>query len=90
MVEDSTKTVFFEKNITDEIEGVKVEMVQFPEEDDGYIMILVGENIFFFESDGSIINNTNLNDIINDDKYSLIPYKKEGNDLFYVIVYFTY
>ena len=87
LVEDSTKTVFFEKNITDEIEGVKVEMVQFPEEDDGYIMILVGENIFFFESDGSIINNTNLNDIINDDKYSLIPYKKEGNDLFYVIVY---
>ena len=87
LVEDTTKTIFFTKNITEETEGVKVEMVQFPEKDNGYVMVLVSENIYFFESDGTIINKADLKDIIDDDKYCLIPYKKEGNILYYLIAY---
>ena len=62
-------------------------MVQFPEKDNGYVMVLVSENIYFFESDGTIINKADLKDIIDDDKYCLIPYKKEGNILYYLIAY---
>ena len=86
-VEDDTKSILFENKLADESESIKVSMVQFPEKDNGYVMILAQEVIYFFESDGTLINNIDLKEIINAEKYCLIPYKKENNDLYYLVIY---
>ena len=87
LVEDNNKSIIFENNLKDESETIKVAMAQFLEKDNGYIMILAKEIIYFFESNGTIINDTDLKDIINSDQYCLIPFKKENNYLLYLIVY---
>ena len=87
LVEDTSKTITFENKISNIEENEKVSMAQFSEKDKGYIMILTNETMYFFESDGTIINITNLKDSIFGSHYCLIPFKKENNYLYYLISY---
>ena len=85
--EESSKRINFnaDKQIIN-LEGyAKSVMTQFSEEDGGYIMILSMDIIYFFDSDGILLNNKDLSDYINADYYSLIPYKKTGNYLHYIL-----
>ena len=85
--EDTSKKIIFEKQFSDGSESEKVAMAQFSEEDGEYIIILSNEIIYFFESDGTKINDVNLTDIIDANYYCLIPFKKENNYLYYLISY---
>ena len=73
-----------DKQILNLVNYAKSVLTQFSEEDGGYIMILAMNIIYFFESDGSLLDSTDLSVYINADYYSLIPYKKV------IIVYIIY
>ena len=64
-------------------------MEQFSEENDGYILILINNKIYIFDSEGINIYSESLSDYINGDYYCLIPYKKENNYLHYIISYIS-
>ena len=87
LVEDTSKAILFEKEFSDVSESEKVAMAQFSEEDEGYILILTNEIIYFFESEGINIDNVDLTDIIDAAHYCLTPFKKEDNYLYYLISY---
>ena len=74
-----------DKQILNLVNYAKSVLTQFSEEDGGYIMILAMNIIYFFESDGSLLDSTDLSVYINADYYSLIPYKKSDNCLHYIL-----
>ena len=79
----SFKNVVFENKIENE----KICIKQYSKEFGAYIIILVFDILYFFESDGTKINSIYMPDISNADCYCLIPYKKENNYLYYLISY---
>ena len=85
--EDSSKKITFDEDsqILKKEDFSKTAMVQFPAEHGGYIMILVIDTIYFFDSEGMHIDSKNLSEYINSEYYYLIPYKKENNNLHYII-----
>ena len=85
--EDDSKKIIFEKQITTSSDYSKTAMAQFPEEDDGYIIILALDIIYFFNRDGTNLFSKNISDYIYSDYYDLIPYKKVDNNLHYIISY---
>ena len=66
----------------------KISIVQFPDKNDGYILILVKKYLFIFDKEGININSINLFDK-NDENhhYSLSSYKKLGETLHFIIYY---
>ena len=87
LVEDISKKIIFQNPINSIARSEKVELKQFSTEDEGYIMILVDDTIYFFESDGTNIKIFDLSNSINGNYYCLIPFKKENNNLYYIILY---
>ena len=87
--EYETKKILFDTPIESTTDYSKTVISQFSSVDDGYIMILLKNKIYFFQNDGTslITNPFDLSEIINSDYYNLIPYKKVGNDLYYIISY---
>ena len=87
--EYETKKILFDTPIESTTDYSKTVISQFSSVDDGYIMILLKNKIYFFQNDGTslITNPFDLSGIINSDYYHLIPYKKVGNDLYYIISY---
>ena len=64
-------------------EVVKAELKQFSQENEGYIIIILQEKLFFFTSEGNYYHDFNLP--INSTFYSLVPYKKSNEYLHYII-----
>ena len=81
------KKITFESPIGTQTENKKTTMAQFSNKYNGYIIIIVKDIIYFLQQDGTEIKNVNLNDKISGNYYCLIPYKKEGNYLYYLISY---
>ena len=75
-------------NIPDnDLDSFKTAMAQFSADDNGYILILAMNIIYFFRSDGTSIISKNLSNIIDGSYYCITPYKKENNYLHYIISY---
>ena len=87
MEEEKTKRILLEKPFLKESDFEKIELAQFSEKDEEYIVILVKNIIYFFDKDGNKINFSYLSDSIKELNYKLIPYKKENNYLHYLITY---
>ena len=85
MDEEEKKKVIFDNSI--EIDQEKIEITQFSEKDELFIMILVINILYCFNKDGILINYAYLSDSINNFNYTLLPYKKENNYLHYIITY---
>ena len=81
--EVSSKSVIFENKIENE----KIYIKQYSKESGAYIIILVYDILYFFESDGTKINSAYIPFISNADCFCLVPYKKENNHLYYIIAY---
>ena len=73
--------------IPSEQDNYKTAMTQLSVEDNGYIIILVMNIIYFFEADGNFIISSDISNLINGEYYCLTPYKKENNYLNYIISY---
>ena len=86
LIEDTSKKIIFEKSIS-KTEIEKIAMAQFSSKDKGYIMVLVNDIIYFFEPDGIKIAYKNLSNLINANHYSLVPFKNENNNLYFIISY---
>ena len=55
-------------------------MTQFKNEDDGYIIILIKNIIYIFDSNKDLLKSEDLNEKINGLHYCIIPYKKQINN----------
>jgi len=73
--------------LENKIEIEKICIKQFLKEYGEYIIILMLDILYFFESDGTKINSIYIPEILNADCYSLVPYKKENSYLYYIIAY---
>ena len=83
--EETSKVIYFDSKIESELDYDKTTFDQFSEDDGGYIMVLAMNKIYFFDNEGNYIYTIDLSDTINGNYYNLLPYKKEGNYLHYVI-----
>ena len=70
-------------------DSFKTALAQFSENDGGYILVLAMEIIYFFKADGTIFSTKNLTNLIDSNYYCITPYKKENNNLYYIISYIT-
>ena len=78
-----SKAISFEN----ETENAKIFIRQYIKEYGEYILILVFDILYFFESDGTKINSIYIPEISNADSYCLVLYKKENSSLYYIIAY---
>ena len=85
--DDNSKKITFESPISSVQDNNKVCIVQFPENDGGYILILAKSKIFFFKPDGVFIKSFDFTEEAA--HYCIIPYKLEDNYLYYIITYPT-
>ena len=84
---DSSTNIIFESELSED-DANKVNFAQFSIEEEGYIMVLALNNIYFFTSEGVLLDNIiHLSDYLNINvvTYSLSLYKKEDNYLHYII-----
>jgi hypothetical protein len=83
----TNKEITLDQNIT-ESELYKIGMAQFSNDYNGYILILVNGLIHIFDSNKNLIKKKNIsNGVKSGKRYSLIPYKKDGNILYFIISY---
>ena len=83
--EDLDKKINFTNQIKTLEENDKVCIVQFSENDGGYIIILAMNKLYFFTPDGTLINSFNFTEEA--EHYCINPYKLEDNYLYYIITY---
>ena len=88
-VEEESKKIKFETPIKSEKENEKISISQFPEKEGGYIIILIMEKIYLFQSSGYILKEENLSELTFVENIKLIPYKEEENNILYIISYKT-
>ena len=58
---------------------------QFSYYNDGYIMIIIKKIIYIFKKQGILFYQFDLSTFYDNTKYKLIPYKKENNNLYYIL-----
>jgi len=85
--DDDDKKINFVSPISNETENEKVSIVQYSEDDGGYIIILAKNKLYFFKPDGAYINSFNFTEEAA--HYCINPYKLENNFLYYTISYLT-
>ena len=85
--EDLTKNIPFETPLNSRANNDKTVLTQFSSEDEGYILILVMDILYIFESNGNIIDNITLTNNISANHYYINPYKVENNNLHFIISY---
>ena len=85
--EEESKTIKFDFPIKSEKENEKISISQYPENEGGYILILVREKIYIFQSSGNLLKEENLPEINSVANIKLIPYKEQDNNLLYVLTY---
>ena len=64
-----------------------VSIAQFPEDDGGYIIIMVKNIFYIFDEEGIYLNHYDFKNITNEKHHSLIPYGKKNDILNYFIIY---
>ena len=84
-VEDKAKNITFKNQLNSRTDNEKTVLTQFSSEDEGYILILVMDILYIFESNGTIIENITLTNTAN--HYYINPYKVENNNLHFIISY---
>ena len=85
--EDKTKNITFKNPLNSRTYNDKTVLTQFSSEDGGYILILVMDILYIFESNGTIIENITLTNTISANHYYINPYKVEDNNLHFIISY---
>jgi len=85
--EDLTKNITFETRLNSRTNNDKTVLTQFSSEYEGYILILVMDILYIFESNGTIIDNITLTNTISANHYYINPYKVENNNLHFIISY---
>ena len=85
--EEESKNIKFDIPIKSEKENEKISIVQFPEKEGGYILIFVCEKIYIIQENGNLIKEVKLSELDLVENIKLIPYKKEGNYLLYIITF---
>ena len=92
--DESLTTENYEKNITfatllkqDHLEYIS--MAQFDKQNGEYILILVIDTIYIFNSDETLLNSSDISSEIQGEHYSLIPYKKYDNDFIDFFILFV-
>ena len=83
--EDNTKYINFTISKSDEFESLY--MTQFENKYDGYIIILINNITYIFDSNKNLIKTQSLLGEINGKHYCIVPYKKEDNKLNFIISY---
>ena len=86
-VEDKAKNITFKNQLNSREDNDKTVLTQFSSEDEGYILILVMDILYIFESNGTIIENITLTNTISANHYYINPYKVEDNNLHFIISY---
>ena len=61
--------------------------MQFPEKAGGYILIFVGEKIYIIQKNGNLLKEEKFEELNLVENTKLVPYKKEGNYLLYIITF---
>ena len=84
--EDNDKVISFDSVISEE-ENKKTTMAQFTPENGGYILIIAKDILYILKDDGSQIHSLSITDYFTSTNYYIIPYKKEGDFLHYIISY---
>ena len=88
MNEEESKRILFDNLIPYEVfEEDKIIFEQFSIKEGGYFMLAVTNIIYFFDSEGYLINFVYLGNELKSFNYTLIPYKQENNFLYYIITY---
>ena len=64
-----------------------VSITQFPEVDDGYIIIMVKNIFYIFDKEGTYLKHYYFTNISNVEHHCLMPYGKKNNILNYYIIY---
>ena len=85
--EDNTKKIVIEGQTLDKENYNKLSISQFSSDNDGYILILAYNRIYFLNSDGTLIISYDLSEYIDGVSYCLLPYKKDNTYLYYIITY---
>ena len=85
--EEESKNIKFDIPIKSEKENEKISIVQFPEKEGGYILILVGEKIYIMQKNGNLLKEVKLEELNLVENIKLVPYKEEGNYLLYIITF---
>ena len=85
--EDSSKKIPFSTTFPSFDDNSKTTIAQFSSQDGGYVMVLVLDKMHFLTCEGTKIGEVDLSEEISGDHYSLTPYKKEDNELHYIISY---
>ena len=82
-----SKKINFDVPILSQTENEKISMNQFTEEEQGYILIIVRNIIYFFQEDYSLIEKIKLDELTDVENIRIIPYKVKNELLFYIISY---
>ena len=85
--EEESKNIKFDIPIKSEKENEKISIVQFPEKDGGYILIIVGEKIYIIQSSGNLLKEEKLPELNLGENIKLVPNKEKGNYLLYIITF---
>ena len=85
--EETSKKKSFEE-VLEEEDNNKVFLGQFSEEYKGYIMVFAKDLLYFFTNEGMFLDSKNISEYLNGNVFSLVPYKKENNNLYYIISYY--
>ena len=83
--EEISKKIKFESPILSQEENYKISMCQFPENEGGFILILVIDKLFIIKSDGTLLKQIFLPFMKNYENINIIPYKESNSNLLYVI-----
>ena len=90
---DSNKEEIISKKIKFDIpklsqsENDKISISQFSDMQQGYILIIIIDKIYFFQEDYTIIKEINLSELTDMENIKIIPYKVKDNLLLYIITY---
>ena len=83
-----SKKINFDVPILSQTENEKISMSQITEEEQGYILIIVRNIIYFFQEDYVLIEKIKLDEITDAENIRIIPYKVKNELLFYIISYY--
>ena len=80
----------FEENemVNSTEDSLKSSICQFLNTDEKYILLLQMDYIFIYDENGLLIKKANLTNILGKSQYNLLPFKKENNNLFFIISYY--
>ena len=84
-IEMINKKIPFKKLIIDNNKNIV--MAQFSENNDGYLLILISNNLYIFDKNEKKIISINFFNKINGSHFSLIPNKKNNNCIYFLITY---